>query len=154
MMKPSNRKHIPQAQRRMQKNEEDSPALWAKHIGKSLLITLLAAVLLTLTLSLAACFYSDPNVLIRPMGLLSSGLTALIGGFAATRIHGHAALLCGIINGSAAMAFLMLLSCFLGEHAAGYSAGISLLLHAGFLALSVAGAYLGMRKKPKKKRKF
>ena len=154
MMKPMNKQAAIRHPKKTTHTEEDSPALWVRHIGKSLLITLLAAVLLTVSLSLVAYFYSDPDRLIRPLGLFASGLTALIGGFAATRIHGHAALLCGLFNGSCTMALMILLSLFLGGHAAGYSVGISLLLHVGFLALSVLGAYLGLRKKPKKTRKF
>ena len=155
MMKQANKRHpIPQKHKKVTHPEDDSPALLAKHIGKSLLVTLAAAMLLNLVFSLIAYFYSDPDRLIRPLALAAAGLSALIGGFASLRIHGHAALLCGLLNGSAAMALMILASLFFTDYGTGYSAGISILLHAGFLLLSVAGAYMGLHKKPKKKKKY
>ena len=126
--------------------EEDSPALWVKHLTKSLLITLAASLLLMLGGALIAYFTPDPNALVRPLSLSCAALAALIGGFAAVRIHKHSALLCGILNGSLATALMMLLSLFFTSYSSGYSAGISALLHAAFILFSVAGAFLGLPK--------
>ena len=131
--------------------ESSSAGLLAKHIGKSLLITLLAGAVLLVAFSLAAYFYADPGWLIRPLGLCALAVTALIGGIAAIRIHGKAALLCGILNGCALTAIMLLLSLCFRQHASGYSLGLTLLLHAGVLLLSVAGAFMGL-KKPMKRR--
>ena len=133
----------------------DSPSagILAKHIVKSLLITLLAGAVLLVTLSLAAYFYADPGQLIRPLGLCTLALTALIGGIAAIRIHGHSALVCGLLNGCAFTAITLLLSLCFRQHAASYSLGLTLLLHAGVLLLSVAGAFMGLKKPAKKRQK-
>ena len=131
----------------------ESPALLIRHLTKSLLITLLAGIFLTLSSSLAAYFSPDPDRLIAPLALIATGGTALIGGFAAVRIHGQNALICGLLNGSAFMVAMMLLSLCFANYSAGYSAGISCLLHVGFVVFSVAGAYLGLKKVPKKKKR-
>lgn len=131
--------------------EEESPALWVKHLSRSMLVTLAAALVLTLGSSLIAYFTPNPNALVRPLSFVAAALTALIGGFAAVRIHKHAALLCGLLNGSLATALMMLVSLFFTAHSSGYSAGISALLHAAFILFSVAGAFLGLPKGVKRK---
>ena len=130
---------------------EETPVLWIKHLCKSFLITIASGFGLLLALSLAAYFYSDPNLLIHPMALIVAGLTALIGGIAAVRIHGHSALICGLLNGCILLGVMLLLSLFFKGQGIGYSAGVSCLLHAGIPVLSVAGAYLGLRRSPKKR---
>lgn len=126
--------------------EEDSPALWGKHLTKSLLITLAASLILMLVGALVAYFTPDPNALVHPLSLSCAALSALIGGFAAVRIHKHSALLCGLLNGSLATALMMLFSLFFRGYSSGYSAGISAMLHAAFILFSVAGAFLGLPK--------
>ena len=138
---------------RRQAEVEDSPARLARHIGKSLLITLGSGILLLLLCSLISYFSSDPNRLILPLGLTVSALTALIGGFAAIRLHGHSALICGLLNGTAFSAVMLLLSLFFGAHATGYPAWVSCLLHVGFLLLSILGGYLGLPKNGTKRKK-
>ena len=132
--------------------EDDSPALLARHMAKSLLITIAAGMILLLAASLCAYFFPDPDQLILPLGLAASLLTALIGGFCAVRIHGHSALVCGLCNGSLFTLLMILVSLFFKAYSAGYSATVSCLLHAAFLLLSVAGAFLGLRKAPKKRK--
>ncbi len=136
-------------------SDEAPTALFLRHIGKSLAITLLAAAVLLLATSLAADFLPDPAVAIPPMALLAAALTAMIGGFSAARIHGHAALLCGLTNGTLFMAGMILVSLFLHPYASGYGALESCLLHVGFPLCSVVGAYLGVRRPTaRKKRKY
>ena len=124
--------------------EEETLSLWVRHLAKGGLITVVAALGLTLIASLIAYFAPDPNALIRPLSLIAAALTALIGGFATVRIHRHAALLCGLLNGSVLTALMMLVSLFFTHYSSGYSAGISALLHTAFLLCSVAGACLGL----------
>ncbi len=131
--------------------EEDSAALWVKHLTKSLLITLAASLILMLGGSLIAYFTPDPNAIVHPISLACASLTALIGGFSAVRIHKRSALLCGLLNGSLATALMMLLSLFFKNYASGYSAGISAVLHAAFILCSVAGAFLGLPKGMKRR---
>lgn len=131
-----------------------TPAAFLRDMGKSLGITLLTGLGALLTLSLMAYFYSDPDRILRPLGLIASAVAALVGGFSLARIRGQGALLCGLCNGCAAMAMMILLSLFFKPYAAGYSAGIALLLHTLFLLVSVVGAYLGLPKpKPQRRKK-
>ena len=132
---------------------EDSPALWWKHLKKSLVITLLAGIVLLLAAALSAYFLPDPYPWIRPFSIAASMLTAAVGGFACARIHRHAALLCGLLNGSAFMLGMLLGSLLLKPYAAGYSTGVSLLLHLEFLLCSVLGAFWGLRRKSPAKRR-
>ena len=134
--------------------DEESPALWVKHIGKSLLISVCAGLMLSLIAALIAYFSADPDSLTLPLGLAASALTALIGGFSAVRIHGHAALLCGLLSGSAMTALMMLISLFFTSFSIGHSALISALLHTVFILLSVAGAYIGINQKSKKPKRI
>ena len=71
--------------------EEDSLALWVRHLGKSLLITLITGTALLLIGSLIVYFTSDPDTFIRPMAMFVAALTALIGGFAGLAIYAKAA---------------------------------------------------------------
>jgi putative membrane protein (TIGR04086 family) len=129
-----------------------SPALLPKHLLKSFAMTLGVGLLLIVSASLIAYFMPDPNALIMPLGLAAAGLTAFLGGVIAVRIHGGGALLSGLLNGYLLMIVMLLLSLCFVRNSSGYTAGVSCLLHAGFLLLSVAGAYLGNRRKTRKKR--
>ncbi len=151
MHKKAKKRHAPPS--RSDASAPAGPMLWAKHLSKSLTITLAVALGSVLMLSLLAYFYDDPDRLARPLGLAAAGVTALVGGFASVRIHGEGALICGLLNGLVFMALMMLLSLAFAGLASGYSAGVSLLLHTAFLLLSVVGGYLGLRKKTKKRKK-
>lgn len=131
---------------------EVSFGIWVQRLFRSLLIGGGVGLGLIFVLSLIAYFTSDPNQLTRPFGILASAITALVGGFAMTRQHRHSALLCGLIMGSLNTALMLLCSLALRSNAAGYSTGISLLLHVGFLLCSVVGAYLGARPQKRKRR--
>ena len=123
-----------------------SPSLM-RDVGKGLLISIGGALLLNLTATLIAYFSPDPAALARPLGLAASALTALLGGWTTARMHHHAALLCGLANGCAMITLLFLLSLCFGALASGYSLIITLGLHLAYLALSVVGAFLGIRQK-------
>ncbi|MBQ9773110.1 MAG: TIGR04086 family membrane protein [Clostridia bacterium] len=130
-----------------------SPASLARHLLKSCGLTLLFTLLLLTVFSLALYFSPNPTPMIAPMGILAAALTALLGGFAATRVHGHAALICGLLSGSVLTAVMLLLSLFFRSQASNYSAAVSCALHAGVFLLSIAGAYLGLYRSPKKKKR-
>jgi len=137
---------------RSQPEDNSSPALFFRHIGKSVAITLFCGIALLLAFSLLAYFLPDPTAYITPMALIAAALTALIGGFCAVRIHGHSALLCGLCNGTVLMGIMILASLFLRRHALGYSPLMSCLVHVALLLLSVLGGYLGLKKaKPHRK---
>ncbi len=127
--------------------EADSPASFVRHVGKSLLLTAALALALALIASLAAYFSPDPDSLTGPLGIVCAALTAFFGGVIAIRIHGHSALLCGLCNGSALMLFMILASLFFRTYASSYATWLSCLLHVGYLLLSVAGSFVGMKKR-------
>ncbi len=128
----------------------DSPVLFLRNIGKSVLWALLTGLLLLLILSLVAYFTSDPNLWILPFGILSAALTAFLGGVYAIRLHGHAAFLCGLSVGCVLFAVMLPASLFFVPLASGYPAWVSCLLHFGFLVLSVAGAVIGRKSERQK----
>ena len=134
---------------------EDAQIFSPSILLKSMLITLGVGIALLVMASLCAYFFNDPNQLILPLGLTASAMTAFIGGIVSIRMQGHSALLCGLCNGAAVCAVMILASLFFKSLSSGYSALVSAALHAGFLCLSVAGAYLGQKrgKKPQKRRR-
>ncbi len=130
-----------------------TPTLFS-HLLKSVPATLGIGATLLLLLSAIAYFQADPGKWILPFGLLAAAGTALIGGILIARLHKSGALICGLLNGSIVLAFLMLLSLFFARHATGHAWWLALLLHLGFLILSVIGAFCGLPRAhtPKKKR--
>ncbi len=139
--KPHNARKQPKKQA-----EEASSAILLQNTAKSLLITAAIGIALITAASLIAYFTADPIVWIPPLSLCASALTALLGGFAAAKINGSAALLCGLINGTVMTAVIMLASLFFKSMASGYSAPVSFLLHAAFILLSALGGWLGQKR--------
>lgn len=136
-----------------QNRDEESFLTLAQSTAKSAAITLGIGAALLLTASLAIYFYSDPILLIRPIGLLASALTAFLGGIVAIRVHKKAPLLCGLLNGCAVMVAMMILSLFFRSHASEYPTWIAALIHAAFPLLCVLGAMVGgKRSKPHARR--
>ncbi len=148
-----NKKSKKAASKRVSQKNEASSSLLPLDIAKSMLVTLGLGGAFLLLLSLFAYFQKDPDSWTLPLGILASALTAFCGGIAAVRIHGHSALICGLLNGAVLLAIMMLLSLFFVDHASGHSALISALLHAGVPILSVLGAYLGLPKAKAPRRK-
>ena len=130
-----------------------APAKWIKQTVFAFFITLAVAGGLLLLFSFLLYFSPDPNQYIRSAGLLSAGLTAFAGGFIAVRIHGQSALICGVINGGLLTMFSLFLAMLLKEYSSGYSTGVICLLHIGALLLSIAGAYLGLKKQKRPRRR-
>lgn len=120
---------------------------------RSFLRTLAVGAGLLLIASLAVYFLPDPDPAIQPVALILAPATAFIGGMISGRIHRSAPAVCGLTNGCLLLALMLLLSLFFRSMAVGYSVGVALLLHALIPVLSVMGALLGVRKKPKTKRK-
>ena len=139
--------------RHASKAADSEAVLLPYNVLKSFLITVGIGAASILIAAMVAYFASDPNPLIAPLGLLSAALTATLGGYVTTRIHGHSALLGGLINGCLFTALMLFLSPIAKTHASGYSAFLSAVLHVAFLLLSITGAYLGLQTKPKKRKK-
>lgn len=123
------------------------------HALQSLGVSLLLALLLLLACSLAAYFTADPNSLIRPLALLASALTAILGGFFAAKRHPQAPILSGVCNGLLLLTLMLLASLFFSPSASGDSLLVCLLLHTAFLLCSLLGALIASRAKPTKKKK-
>ncbi len=141
---------IPKArthQRPPRRKSQDAPrSFLPKSTVKAYLITLAIGAGLILIASLILSLLSDPIPLIRPLSLLSCGITALAGGFVTGKLHGSAPAVCGLSNGALLLATLLLLSLFFRSLGNGYSVWLSLGLHLSVLLLSLAGALLGIRK--------
>lgn len=129
---------------RPQRKEEPTPSALAKHLFKSLAVTLATALLSLLLLSTVAYLSEDPSTLLLPFGLIAAALTALVGGFTSVRLHKKSALLCGLCNGCAMMAIMLVISLFFRSAASMHSPLLSCLLHAGYLLLSVLGAFAAL----------
>ncbi|MBQ9806619.1 MAG: TIGR04086 family membrane protein [Clostridia bacterium] len=130
---------------------QSSLSLWISHLSKSVLIALVSGMILLLSATAAAYFTPNPSDWIPTLGLIVSALTALICGFAAAKLHGHSALLCGLYSGTLCMLLMLLASLFFKSYSTGYTAWLSCLLHAGFVLCAIGGAYIGAR--PPKRRK-
>ena len=154
-MKKTHRKH---ERLREQKGDTTEGMLFVKSILGTLLLTLAVGGGLLLLTSLILFFVPDPLSAVLPAGLLTTALTAFLGGYFATRIYHLSPLGAGLIIGI----FLTLLSLLFSllfvknadSYATGYSATASALLHVGVVGLSIGGAFLGARERmPNKKRR-
>ena len=128
---------------RKDKTTEDSASL-ARNVLKSIGVSILTALISLLALSTAAYFTPDPASLLSPLGLFACALTAFIGGFCAVKLHKKSALLCGLCNGCAMMALMLVVSLCFRDAASSYSPLISCLFHLGFLLFAVLGAFAAL----------
>lgn len=112
---------------------------------KSFLISAGIGAGLILAFSLAAYFLPDPDPMIHPLAYVAAGLTALIGGVVAGKIHGSAPAVCGFVNGLLLVALMLLCSLFFRNLASSYPAWLSAILHAAVPVLSFLGALIGVR---------
>lgn len=135
------------------RSQEYGSARTLPRAAKSFLITLAVGAALLLIAAIWIYFMPDPSPVIRPVGIAVAALTALIGGVVTGKLHGSAPALCGLLNGALLSALMLLLSFFFRPLAAGYAAWISALLHAMIPLCSIAGAMMGVRKKPAPRRK-
>lgn len=135
--------------------ESEAASFWKK-VLLSYLLTLGVTLLLLLVCSLGAYFTPDPNALTLPMGLISSALSAFLGGIISIRIHRKNLLAVTLLNALLMNLGMILLSIPMTAYATGHTTLISILLHAGYLLLSPLGGLLGhpgeKREKKKKKR--
>ena len=139
------------------KNLGDGELFFKNTLG-TLLLTLAVAGSALLLSSLVLFFVPNPLSLVLPAGLFTTALTALVGGYFATRIYHLPALSAGLINGILltllALLFSLLFTKNAEYYATGYSAAVSAILHAGVVGLSIGGAFLGARERmPNKKRR-
>ena len=120
---------------------------------RALLGTVAIGVGILFVASLLVYFCKDPAPLLLPIGLLSSALTAFLGGMVAGRMQRHAILASGLLNGVLLCALMLLLSPALRSQAHAYSGGLSALMHTVLLLLSVLGALAAPKKATKHRKK-
>ncbi len=135
-------KHPPQRKRRKASSPDQIPRNALRSFG----ITVAIGAGMILLCSMIAYFLPDPLSMILPLSYLAVGLTALIGGLIAGKLHGGAPLIVGLINGMLLTALILIGSLFFRSMANGYTAWISALLHAAVLLLSFLGALIGTRR--------
>ncbi|MBE6693836.1 MAG: TIGR04086 family membrane protein [Ruminococcaceae bacterium] len=129
-------------------SEEESALKIAFFAGLfALPVSLGIGLALLLALSFAAYSNPDPDKLIAPLGITALILTSVLCGFVSARRGGRAAALCGLMGGGLfALALFAISLCFGDEARAaltlGATGGVSLLLHAGVVALALVGATL------------
>ena len=116
----------------------------------SIILILIMAIVLSYLLSKAA----DPIRLVTPTALCALYISALIGGFIATRLNKCSALLCGICVGTAIAALGFIISLTISDSlSSGASTSRSLMLRLSIIVCSVIGSYIGnLKKTPSKKR--
>ena len=137
----------PRAHKKAQKAASVSPKSLPIDAARALLVSLAFAIGTTLIAALIAYFCPDPVTMALPLGLAAAAITAVGGGFFATRLHGGSALVCGLINAALTSALMLLASLFCKPLAYGYASWLPPLLHTAFVALTIGGAYLGLPRK-------
>ena len=148
MEKRKKRKHSSQNQ--------DSFAFLLKSSALGFAAAMICAAI-SLLIGGAICYCApDPNKYIIPVGIVAIYLSAAIGGFVACRLQGGDALLCGGVCGALLMlTFLFFTLFFENDGKDAFSTGISLILRAMVIAVSILGAFIGSRQKrtPRRRRK-
>ena len=139
------------ADRASANSQKNAPSI--KIACKALLFTVAIGLGILLVASLLVYFCKDPAPLLLPIGLLSSALTAFLGGMVAGRMQRHAILASGLLNGVLLCALMLLLSPALRSQAHAYSGGLSALMHTVLLLLSVLGALAAPKKATKHRKK-
>ena len=133
---------------------EDLPPLTA--VFKSSLIGFGAAVVSALVLwvvaSLIAYACDDPDSVVGALGLSVIYLSALIGGFVAVRYNKKDALICGMLSG-AMLTLLFFVISLLFEDNSSYSLLTELLLRGAMMLMSVFGAFAGLHRKDRRRKR-
>lgn len=115
---------------------------------RALPVSLIAGFFLLLLAAGIAYLQKDPNAYLTPLAIGATALSALVGGIVTVRFNRRGALLSGLCGGILYTAVLMILSlCFFRDAGSGYSPAVSLLLHAGVIAMEILGGFLGLPRK-------
>ena len=119
------------------------------------LVSLAACIILLLLSSVAVYSTADPNRYVAPTAVCVLLISALFGGFAAARMNGRSALLCGSATALIFLTILFLLSFTVsGSFSLGYSASLAFGIRGIAIGISILGAFIGSKpKKQKHKRR-
>lgn len=121
---------------------------------RGLSVALLVGFCLLMVASVAIYSLADPNRYVSSASLSVLLISALFGGFAATRINGGSALLCGLLTAALLLAVTFLLSLPLSTSlSADRPISLSVGLRGIAIGASVLGALIGAKEKKKKKKR-
>lgn len=134
---------------------EDMPPLVSAF--KSSLTGFAAALVSSLILWIAASAIAyandDPDSVVGALALGVIYLSALTGGFVAVRYNKKDALLCGLLSGAMLAVFFFIISLFFGESPSSYSVFVELMLRGAMLLMSVFGAFAGLHRKDRRRKR-
>ncbi len=134
---------------------EDAPPLVS--VFKSSLMGFAAALASALVLWIAASAIAyandDPDSVVGALGLGVIYISALIGGFVSVRQNKKDALLCGIVSGAMLALCFFVISLFFADGSSSYSFLIELILRGAMLLMSVFGAFAGLNRGNKRRRR-
>lgn len=149
-MNQTARKH-PSRNHSTKRAADPSPSILPSKVLRAWLLTVAVGLASILLSALIAYFCTDPAPLLPALGLLSSALTAFLGGWIAGKLHGHAFLTVGLLNGVAMTVIMLPLSLLFVNDASNYAGWLSAVIHTAFLLFSALGGLAAS--KPVKKRK-
>ena len=145
--------NVERARGKRSASAQPSSLLLIRNAAFGALVAALCSLLLLL-LGAALCLLSShPLALIRPIGLCSLFLSALVGGFVSVRRHGRSALLCGLLCGALLLLFYKGISLFADPSEALFSFSVSLILSLLVPVFSIFGAFLGNHRSQKVRRR-
>lgn len=140
---------------RKKPRSEDSPPLVS--VFKSSLLgfaaSLVSALVLWIAASAIAYANDDPDAVVGTLALGVIYLSALIGGFASVRYNKKDALLCGVSGGAMLAVFFFIISLFFGDSSSSYPFLIELMLRGAVVLMSVFGAFAGLHRKDKRRKR-
>lgn len=112
----------------------------------SVMLGIIAAVILYQT--------GDPARYVTPVAFSVLYISALTGGFFASKLNGRSALLCGILSGTMILAFIILTSLLVNDHSnADYGVIELVLLYGAVIVCAIIGAFIGTTRKNSKYKK-
>ena len=116
--------------------------------------SLIMAVLLGLISAALIYKTADPASFVVPAALSALYISALLGGFFASRLNGGSALLCGLLTGVILAALTFILSLPINESlSSDYKIIESLSLRTAVIVCTIIGAFIGVTKQNSKSKK-
>ena len=120
---------------------------------KSAVLSLVISLVLAIALSSLTLLSSDPLSLVFPTSLAALYACSFLSGFLCVRKMHEGALICGLFSGGIFMLIYMFITLFFPrEMSAGYSFGVSVLLHLLIIVFSIVGAYAGRHRGVKRRK--
>ena len=117
-----------------------------------ILASLGAFVVLWLAASFVAYSCNDPDAMLPILAFIALYLSALVGGFVASKNYGDGGIVSGGICGAAFAFLLLFLSFTFGkEYSSGYGAMMSIMLRALVMVFAIVGGFIGTQKRKRRR---